>query len=325
MACSRGSRYSTRCLPCLRVDEIGNQVHRAGTIQRHQGDDVLEPVGPRLLQQIAHAARFELEHSGGVGAGEDLVDRRVVERNRLQRKFRPRLAVCPAADVAHRPVENRERASGRESRISPGRPPRHRPCRTALTTLSAPCAVYSGQKSVSLPGAISTPPACMPTLRVRPSSCPASASSSRTSSSLCSRSARRGSISRAIVQRDQLARLRTGSAWRARRCGRSAMSITRPTSRTTAFAAMVPKVAICDTALRAVLLLHVLDHPVAAVLAEVDVEVGHRYPLRIEEALEQQVVAQRIEVGDAERIGHQRARARAAPRSDRHAVATWPS
>jgi hypothetical protein len=37
-----------------------------------------------------------------------------------------------------------------------------------------------------------------------------------------------------------------------------------------------------------VLLLDVVDHPVAVGLAEVDVEVGHRHPLGVEEALEQQ-------------------------------------
>ena len=64
---------------------------------------------------------------------------------------------------------------------------------------SAPACVYSGQKSVRRPGAISTPPACIPTLRVRPSSDSASSSSPRTSSSVFSRSASSGSISRAIL------------------------------------------------------------------------------------------------------------------------------
>ncbi len=44
-------------------------------------------------------------------------------------------------------------------------------------------------------------------------------------------------------------------------------------------------------ALAAVLLRHVVDDPVAAVHAEVDVEVGHRDAFGIQEALEQQVVA----------------------------------
>ena len=62
-----------------------------------------------------------------------------------------------------------------------------------LTAESLPGCWYSGQKSVSLPGAISTPPACMPTLRVMPSSFWASASRVLTSSSFSRRSARIGS------------------------------------------------------------------------------------------------------------------------------------
>ncbi len=60
------------------------------------------------------------------------------------------------------------------------------------------------------------------------------------------------------------------------------------------------------------------------VLAEVDVEVGHRHALGIEEALEQQRVAQRIEAGDAERVRDERAGAGAAARSYRHAVRLRP-
>ena len=71
----------------------------------------------------------------------------------------------------------------------------------------------------------------------------------------------------------------------------------------------------------AVSALDIVDHFVAPVLAEVDVEVRHRHAVGIEEALEQQIEAQRIEVGDGERIGDERARARAAPRPDRDAAA----
>ena len=49
----------------------------------------------------------------------------------------------------------------------------------------------------------------------------------------------------------------------------------------------------------------VLDHLVPSVHAEVDVEVGHGYPLRVQEAFEQQVKFQRVEVGDLERVSHQ--------------------
>ncbi len=44
---------------------------------------------------------------------------------------------------------------------------------------------------------------------------------------------------------------------------------------------------LCDL-VAAVFFLHVMDHLVAAVLTEIDVEVRHRYAFRIEKALEQQ-------------------------------------
>ena len=75
----------------------------------------------------------------------------------------------------------------------------------------------------------------------------------------------------------------------------------------------------------AVALLHVADHLVAPVLAEVDVEVRHRHAFGIEEALEQQAEADRIEVGDGERIGDERARARAAAGPDRNALLPSPT
>ena len=102
------------------------------------------------------------------------------------------------------------------------------------------------------------------------------------------------------------------------------MSSTRPTSRMAARAAMVPKVAIWLTASLAVLVLDVVDDAVAVALAEVDVEVGHRHPLGVQEALEQQVVLQRVEVGDLERIRHQRAGAGTPARPHRAAVVLGP-
>ncbi len=74
----------------------------------------------------------------------------------------------------------------------------------------------------------------------------------------------------------------------------------------------------------AVALLHIADHFAAAVLTEVDVEVRHRHAFRIEEALEQQPEADRIEVRNRQRIGHQRPCTRAAARTDRNALRLGP-
>src|SRR5207245_1574223 len=71
----------------------------------------------------------------------------------------------------------------------------------------------------------------------------------------------------------------------------------------------------------AVLFPYVFEHLVPALDAEVDVDVGHRLPLRVQEALEEQAVGNRIEIGDAEAVGDEAAGARAAAGSDRDASA----
>ena len=46
------------------------------------------------------------------------------------------------------------------------------------------------------------------------------------------------------------------------------------------------------------------DDLVAPAVLEVDVDVGHRHPVRIEEALERELVGDRVDGGDAEGVGH---------------------
>ena len=94
------------------------------------------------------------------------------------------------------------------------------------------------------------------------------------------------------------------------------MSSTRPTSRITAFAAIVPKVMIWATFVAAVLPGDVLDDLAPARLAEVDVDVGQADALGVQEALEEQVVLHRVDVGDAQAVGDEAARRRAAARPD---------
>src|SRR5208282_148553 len=67
-------------------------------------------------------------------------------------------------------------------------------------------------------------------------------------------------------------------------------------------------------ALAPVALLYVVDHRVAPLLTEIDIEVRHRHALGIEEALEKKTPAQRIEVGDRERPGDDRPGTRTALR-----------
>ena len=77
-------------------------------------------------------------------------------------------------------------------------------------------------------------------------------------------------------------------------------------------------------AVGAVALAHIGDHLVAPVLAEIDVEVGHRHAFGVQEALEQKPEADRVEVGDGERPGDERAGAGAASRPDGDALSPSP-
>ena len=77
-------------------------------------------------------------------------------------------------------------------------------------------------------------------------------------------------------------------------------------------------------AVLAVLLADVADDLVATPHAEVDVEVGRGHALRVQEALEEQAEADRVDVGDLEAVRHDRTGARATARSDGDAVPARP-
>ena len=68
-----------------------DQRHRPGTEERVGGHQVLEPVGLHLQQQVAHALRFELERTGGIGAGKDLQNRGVGEVDVVEVEWVPSL------------------------------------------------------------------------------------------------------------------------------------------------------------------------------------------------------------------------------------------
>ncbi len=74
-------------------------------------------------------------------------------------------------------------------------------------------------------------------------------------------------------------------------------------------------------ALFPVLPLHVFDDFFAPVLAEVAVDVGERYPVRVEEPLEEQAVRDRVQLRDPKGVRHQGTGGRAAARSHGDAVA----
>jgi len=71
-------------------------------------------------------------------------------------------------------------------------------------------------------------------------------------------------------------------------------------------------------AVAAVLLRDVADDLVAALHAEIGVDVGHALAVRIEEAFEEQAVSDRVDLGDPDGVGHQAARRGSAPGTHRN-------
>ena len=70
----------------------------------------------------------------------------------------------------------------------------------------------------------------------------------------------------------------------------------------------------------AVLAHDVVDDLLASLEAEIHINIGHGDSLGIQESLKEQIVAERIEVGDAQRVGHDRTCRRASSRTYRNPV-----
>ena len=75
---------------------------------------------------------------------------------------------------------------------------------------------------------------------------------------------------------------------------------------------------------RAVEVLHVLDHAVAALIVEVHVDIRHRDTLGVQEALEEEVVLDGVEVGDTQAVGYHAACGAASTGAYGYAVVLGP-
>ena len=73
-------------LAVLAPHEIRDQIHRAGPIERHQRNNVFKTIRPGTLQHVLHAARFQLENGGGIACLQQLVSRRIIQRQGFQGK-----------------------------------------------------------------------------------------------------------------------------------------------------------------------------------------------------------------------------------------------
>jgi hypothetical protein len=91
---------------------------RTGTVERVEGDEIIEALRLGFPQRVAHARTLELEYAVRLPILEDLVALRVVQRNVHQvNRVARRLP-----DVLHRVVEQGERAEAEEVHLEQANP-----------------------------------------------------------------------------------------------------------------------------------------------------------------------------------------------------------
>ena len=85
----------------LACDVIWNQIHRAWAIQRVKRGQIFKSRRLGLHEQVFHAGRFKLKDCDRIRFTENLVNRRVIQRQRLQIDFKRRIKTLTEAN---RPV-----------------------------------------------------------------------------------------------------------------------------------------------------------------------------------------------------------------------------
>ena len=235
---------------------------------------------------------------------------RVVERDVVEVDARRR-ARRGSRSTAWRRMVRLERP--RKSNLS--RPSASTPCISYwVISASELVAFWSGISSVSGSRLMTTPAAWVEALRATPSSCCARSMSRLTSGSASTISRSAGAICERLLELDaQLVRDGLGDAvdLAVAQAQDAADVADRGPGEHRAEGDDLGDV------VRAVLARDVGDDLVAAAVLEVDVDVGHRHAVGVEEALERQLVEDRVDRRDAQRVGHDRARARSRGRWSR--------
>ncbi|MNM80078.1 hypothetical protein D3C81_920280 [compost metagenome] len=306
----------------LTVDEVVNhaRLQRAGTEQCHQCNQVFQAVGLELFDQLFHAARFKLEHRRGFGFLQQGVGRFVVQRDErdIQRRLVDLGAV--AVDGFQRPVDDRQGPQTEEVEL-------HQTGSFNVVLVELGYQAVAGLVAID-----------------RREVGQLGRCDNHTTGVLADVTHNALKLARhlpdfrsLLIDLDEVTQdlfLFVGFFQGHADFERNHL---RQTIRQAIGLALHPRHiadhSFCrhgtegdDLAYRvaAVLFGHVVDHAVATIHAEVDVEVGHGYPFRVEETFEQQVIFQRVEVGDLLYVGHQRPGTRSTARAHGYTVALGP-
>ena len=308
-----------RLLAVLARVVVRDQAHRARTEERVGRDQVLQAVRLHVREQATHAARFELEHAARVRAPEGAQDALVFQRNAVEvermRAAVARLAADAAVDgllghgLAHQflgELDGGERAQAQEVHLQEAGllaerafPLRHHFVAAAGGTAERDD-VVEGLRGDHHAGGVDALRARV-VLEFLGAVHHAPHGLVGVVGGLEIRALRErlleGHVRRFRHQVRDALPFRGRQAHDARHVLDGVLRLQAPEGG--------------DLRHVAVLLAHVLDDRAAAVLAEVDVDVGVFAAVRVGEALEEQAVAHRARVGEAEHVAHHGADARA--------------
>ena len=286
-------------------------LQRSGPVEGVERDQVVEPLRLRLAQQLAHPGALELEDAVGLPVAEQLVGGRVVERHRVDVEHDG----VGAADLGQRVLDQGQRAQPQEVHLEEA---------DALDLLHRPLggdfvAVALEERRVvgDRPGGDDHAGGVDPGVARHPLEALAHRQDVLDPRILVAHLAQHGvlvdrPLERHVERRRDLlgdpVDVGVGHVEHAADVAHHRLGLHRPEGDD------------LRDVLAAVLAGDVLDHLGAPPFAEVDVDIGQRHALGVEEALEQQVVVDRIDVGDAQAVGDQAAGRRAAAGADRDAV-----
>ena len=315
------------------VDEVIHHAgaERAGAEEGDEGDDVLEGIRTQFADEFFHAAGFELEDGGGVGGLQQFVGGGVVQRQGgdVQRRFA--LAGAAAVDVVKRPVDDGQGAQAEE--IEFDQPHRFDVVFVELGGDARARAFAVERGEVGEFGRRDDHAArVFADVARQPFQLQADVDDvahffvffvellhrfrAQLRLVLAFRAAaecvRQGDAEDGRHGGDQFIDHRIGHAEDATDVAQYRLRRHRAVR------------GDLRDALRAVFVRDVFDDFVAPLHAEIDVEVGHGNALRIQEAFEEEVVGERVKVGDFQRVGDERARAGTASGADRNVVVLRP-
>ena len=299
---------------------VGVHAHRAGPVQRDDRDDVLEPGGLHAAQQVAHRPTVELEHAERVAAAEQLVGGRIVERDRVEVEVDAPVGLdvleCVADDrQVPQPEEvHLQQADGLARRVVPAgddravlRPlPQRDRVDERLGAHDHGAGVHARVADQALQAAGRLVDG--PDVRVGVDE-PADLGGL-----LVPLVVRVGDPRQRNVLGHDRRRQRLGDPVGDRETGLSVVHPRRILQRR--FGLDGAERDDLGDPVATPLVGGVAQHLAAAAVVEVDVDIGHRHALGVEEPLEQQPVRDRVDVGDAHRVGDQRAGGRTAARAD---------